>query len=93
MSIHHEKSEIVHVYAHVRLQCSRLARKTTYPTPRLTTSLSPKEWLLVVLTTPMVSSLSLLILTVQAVLNIVLLGVTTLLNTILTSLALGVSGL
>ncbi|QRC96913.1 hypothetical protein JI435_017960 [Parastagonospora nodorum SN15] len=49
--------------------------------------------LLLVFTTPMVSSLSLLILTVQAVLNVVLLGVTTLLNTILTSLALGVSGL
>jgi hypothetical protein len=41
----------------------------------------------------MVSSLSLLILTVQAVLNVVLGGVITLLNTILTSLALGLSGL
>ncbi|EHK96487.1 hypothetical protein GLAREA_10821 [Glarea lozoyensis ATCC 20868] len=49
--------------------------------------------LLVIFTTPMVSSLSLLILTVQAVLNVVLAGVITLLNTILTSLALGLSGL
>jgi hypothetical protein len=49
--------------------------------------------LLLVFTTPMVSSLSLLILTVQAVLDVALVGVITLLNTILTSLALGLSGL
>jgi hypothetical protein len=48
---------------------------------------------LVIFTTPLTSSLSLLILTVQAVLNVVLAGVVTLLNTILGSLALALSGL
>jgi hypothetical protein len=48
---------------------------------------------LVIFTTPLTSSLSLLILTGQAVLNVVLAGVVTLLNTILGSLALALSGL
>jgi hypothetical protein len=48
---------------------------------------------LVIFTTPLTSSLSLLIVTIQVVLNVVLAGVTTLLNTILGSLALALSGL
>jgi hypothetical protein len=48
---------------------------------------------LVIFTTPLTSSLSLLIVTIQVVLNVVLAGVITLLNTILGSLALALSGL
>jgi hypothetical protein len=48
---------------------------------------------LLVFINPLTSALSLLILAVQLVLDVVLVGVIALLNTLLTSLALGLSGL
>jgi len=48
---------------------------------------------LLVFLNPLTSALSLLILAVQLVLNVVLVGVIALLNSLLTALALGVSGL
>jgi hypothetical protein len=48
---------------------------------------------LVIFTTPLTGSLTTLIVTIQVVLNVVLAGVVTLLNTILGSLALALSGL
>lgn len=48
---------------------------------------------LLIFLNPLTSALSLLIVTLQVVLNIVLLDVIVLLNALLTSLALGVSGL
>jgi hypothetical protein len=54
---------------------------------------SKRVGVLVIFTTPLTSSLSLLIVTIQVVLNVVLAGVITLLNTILGSLALALSGL